>query len=314
MRIWHTSTVREDETDSLGHMNVRYYMERVERANFVLMAELGLERKALKARGLGLSKVDSYCKYHREQFPGATLNVLGGVLDAADDSVRTFYEVRNPAQDVHAASFIVEYALVDVTTRERLPLSDETLRLAEKLRTPLPAYGAPRSITLDPPRTDLSFAEIAARVGDGGRSMMGALMEREIEPEFCDPQGWLRPGEDLMYGPRQRAKMQAEGHEPGPTINLTADGHRFGWAWMETRALVFQTPRAGDRLRSIGADIALGSKTRRSRRWIFNLTTGRLAATDDMVGICLDLDARRAIDIPPDVRRQLASVYVPEFA
>jgi len=314
MRLLHTSTVREDETDSLGHMNVRFYMERVERANFVLMAELGLERAALKARGQELFRVDSYCKYNREQFPGATLNVLGGVLDVADDGLRMFYEVRNPAQDAHAASFIIKYALADLPTRARPPLPDATMRLAEGARTSLPDYGVPRSVKLDPPRTDLTFAEITARVGDGGTAMMGGRMEREVEPEVCDAHGFLRRGEDMMFGPRQRAQQEAEGRTRGPVVNLSADGRRFGWAWMETRALVLETPRAGDRLRSIGADVVLGLKTRQSRRWIFNATTGRLVGTDDMVGLCLDLDARRAIEIPADERRRLASVYAPEFA
>ena len=314
MRVLHTSVVGEDETDSLGHMNVRFYMERVERANDVVMSELGLERKALKARGQALYRVDTYCKYNREQFPGATLDVAGGVLDIADDGARMFYEVRNPQQDAHAATFIIEYALTDLPTRQRLPPPDETLRLAEGARVALPDHGTPRTIKLDPPRLDVTLAEITARVGDGGASMMGGLRQREIEPGVCDEHGFLRHGQDLMFGFVDREKFQADGQRPGPTVNLDAHGRRFGWAWMETRGLVFDIPRVGDVMYSIGADLALGAKTRTSRRWIFNHTTGRLAATDDLVGICLDLDARRAIDIPGDVRTELASVYAPEFA
>lgn len=314
MRLLHTSTVGEDETDHLGHMNVRFYMLRVETANWALMTDLGLGRDALRARGWVLARVDSYCKYNREQFPGATLAVRGGVLDAADDGLKLFYEVRNPAQDAHAATFIIEFALLDRATRARLPLPDAVLQRAETERTPLPDYGAPRSLRLEPLRMDVSFDEIAARVGEGGSSMMGARMEREVEPEQCDAHGFLRPGEDLMYGPKERARMLEAGKVPGPTVNLSANGHRFGWAWMETRAMVFETPRVGDVLRSIGADVAIGRKTRQSRRWIFNVATGRLVAADDLLGIALDLDARRAIDIPPEVRAELDGVYVPEFA
>lgn len=314
MRRLHTSIVGNDETDDLGHMNVRFYMLRVEEANAALMAELGLEAGALAARGHALARVDSYCKYNREQFPGATLQVQGGVLDAADDGLTMYWEVRNPAQAVHAASFIVEFALQDLATRGRLSLPDQALHAAQSGRVPLPAYGAPRSLSLDPPRLDVSLADITARVGDGSRSMMGGLMERQVEAEFCDAHGFLRPGEDLVMGPKQRAAMLETRKHLGPQVQLSAAGRRFGWAWMETRAMVFETPRAGDILRSIGADVALGKKTRQSRRWIFNQTSGRMAGADDMVGICLDLEARKSIEIPPEVRAELAQVYVPEFA
>ncbi len=314
MRLLHTSVVGDDETDDLGHMNVRFYMLRVEAANARLMDEFGLGTAALAERGQALVRVDSYCKYNREQFPGATLQVLGGVLDAADDGLKMYWEVRNPAQDAHAASFILDFALQDLATRSRQPLRDDALHRAQNAQTPLPEYGAPRSLSLDPPRLDVSLAEITARVGDGGRSMMGGLMERQIEPEFCDAHGYLRPGEDIMLGPKQRAALMETRAAVGPQAQMSATGIRYGWAWMETRAMVFETPRAGEVLRSIGADIALGQKTRQSRRWIFNETTGRMAGADDMVGICLDLDARKAIVIPPEVREDLVRVFVPEFA
>ena len=53
---------------------------------------------------------------------------------------------------------------------------------------------------------------------------------------------------------------------------------------------------------------------RHSRRWLFNLTSGQLVSLNDNVSIALDLDARRAIDIPPSIRRQIEASYAPEFA
>jgi acyl-CoA thioester hydrolase len=314
MRLLHTSVVGADETDSLGHLNVNHYIRRAELANAALAPELGLDAEALEAAGQSLRRIDSYCKYNREQFPDAILEVRGGVIDAADDGLRMFYEVRNPAQDTHAATFILEYALFDRASGARLPLPDATLRGAEDVRTKLPTHGEPRSIRLVPPRTDIALDRIRERVGDGGLAMMGGLRERRIEPEVCDAFGFLRLGEDMVFGPRQRAQMDAEGRPHGPEVSVAPDGRRFGWAWMETRHLILETPRQGDLLRSIAADLAHGAKTRHSRRWIFNATTGRLAATDDMIGLCLDLDARRAIDTPPDVRAELGRVYAPELA
>ena len=47
MQLLHESTVLPEEIDSLGHMNVRFYMTRMEQANRVLVANLGIDEPAL---------------------------------------------------------------------------------------------------------------------------------------------------------------------------------------------------------------------------------------------------------------------------
>ena len=92
------------------------------------------------------------------------------------------------------------------------------------------------------------------------------------------------------------------------------DGHRLGWASLETRMVRAGQARAGDTLASIGAEVGMHPKVRHSRRWLFNLTSGQLVSLNDNVSIALDLDARKAIDIPPSIRRQIEASYAPEFA
>jgi len=45
MRALYTSDVLANEIDGLGHLNVRFYMERAQQANRVLTRELGLTRR-----------------------------------------------------------------------------------------------------------------------------------------------------------------------------------------------------------------------------------------------------------------------------
>ena len=78
MRTFDTADVKPSEIDGLGHMNVRYYAERAQRANQALLAELGLA--AGDDSGMRLTQPDTYTRYQREQFAGATLEVRGGVL------------------------------------------------------------------------------------------------------------------------------------------------------------------------------------------------------------------------------------------
>jgi hypothetical protein len=46
MRALYTSDIQANEIDGLGHLNVRFYMERAQRANRVLLQELGLSDEA----------------------------------------------------------------------------------------------------------------------------------------------------------------------------------------------------------------------------------------------------------------------------
>src|SRR5579862_5658493 len=112
MELLYSSEVKSREIDHLGHMNVRFYMERAQRANQALMESLGLGPAACKALGGRLAQHDSYTRYHREQFKGAMLQVRGGVLEAGADGLTLYFEVVNDAKGEIAASFIIGVALV----------------------------------------------------------------------------------------------------------------------------------------------------------------------------------------------------------
>ena len=64
----------------------------------------------------------------------------------------------------------------------------------------------------------------------------------------------------------------------------------------------------------MGADVAFGDKWRQSRRWMFVKDSGLLLGVSDSVGVCIDLDARRAISIPADMREAIQANLHPEFA
>ena len=314
MHLLDRSLVRADEIDSLGHMNVRFYGTRVARANAKLMGDYGLDRERLKALGLGLTPVDTYRRYRHEQFEDAALEVHGGVLQVMPAAIKLFYEVRNPQKGETAATFIVVYALQDRATRASVPFPAELLARAQADVIALPDYGAPRSLSLDPPRLDVMLADVERRLAPAADSgLMGGRFERVVVAEDCDAHGFLREGEDAMHPSRLFAERRASG-EFGPPVLRTDEGHRFAWAWMETREVKVSRPRAGDVLRQIGAELSLEHKTRRSRRWIFNVTRGELVSLDDILALALDLDARRAIEIPTSLRARLERSCAPEFA
>lgn len=316
MQRLHESHVREDEIDSLGHMNVRFYMARVEQANLRLFAQFGLDKDAIRAADARLAQIDTYCRYHREQFPGAALEVHGGVLSVKESSLVLFYEVSNPTKGETAATFIIEYALLSRASRTAVPLTEAIRKAARGAVVDLPDRGAPRTLQLVPPNLNVTLADLEAKLGDREVfGLMGGRAEREVLAEDCDEHGFLHPDQDLMFNAKRMLEhaKKAPG-KFGPPTFVSDEGHRFAWAWLESRVVRVEPPRAGDVLQAINAEVGIQSKTRHSRRWIFNTRTGNIAALDDTIGIALDLDARKSIPIPTKVRAMLEGQHVPELA
>jgi hypothetical protein len=83
---------------------------------------------------------------------------------------------------------------------------------------------------------------------------------------------------------------------------------------LETRNIELARPKAGDTVIWIGADVNITDKARQSRRWAYVRDTGEMLSIHDSVGIAMDLDARKAINIPTAIRAGMNQNYLPEFA
>lgn len=312
MQILSESEIQPSEIDHLGHMNVRFYMERAQAANRSLMESCGLDAGERADRRL--VQRDSYVRYHREQFQGSILQVKGGVLDASAEGVRLYFELVNDAKAQVAATFIMVVGLVERATWTALPIPDVAVARALAAQVALPDHGRPRTVDLGSPRLDVAYEDLAQRLTEDLQDPMSRRIERTIEAADCDEHGFLAEGQDTMFGGFRPPPR--DGGEPqwGPMTFVSEEGHRLGWASMETRHLRVTQPRVGDVISSLGAEIGLGEKIRHSRRWVFNTTTGALVSLNDNVNVALDLDARRSIVIPPKLRRQLELRHAPEFA
>jgi acyl-CoA thioester hydrolase len=314
MHTFDESRVQPEEIDSLGHLNVRFYLERVGRAEQAMLAALGLTQETLKTTGTTMRPVDTYSQFRREQFEGAELAVLGGVLDTEPSRIRSYFEVRNPARDEIAAVFVITSELTDRTTRVPRELPAALRQANEQYGVLLPEYARPRSLSLDPPRTDVRLADLLARIPEASEFGMTGRRQAEILAEDCDADGVLRDDVELMF---LMFRREAESRDPkqfGPPVLRTDEGHRFGWAMMETRNIELARPRAGDTVIFLGADVAIADKSRQSRRWSFVRDTGQLLGIHDTVGIAIDLDARKAIPIPRSIRAEMEAAYLPDYA
>jgi acyl-CoA thioester hydrolase len=309
-----TSRVGPDEIDSLGHLNVRFYLARVDRASRTLLAALGLADAQLNARGASLRRVDTYSRFRREQFEGAELTVHGGTLGCVGEQVRCYFEIRNPAKDELAAHFVTGTVMSERDSRRPLELPASARQVNEQYGVQIPAYAAPRSLSLDPPRTDVPLEQLLAQIPESAEFGMTGRREAVIEPEDCGPDGILSDDVELMFLMFRRLVDTSDPKAFGPPVLKTDEGHRFGWAMLETRNAEFGRPRAGDVIVWLGADVGIAEKSRQSRRWAFVKSTGELLSIHDSVGVAMDLDARRAITIPRSIRGAMESHYLPQHA
>ena len=315
LRVLHESTVQPEEIDALGHMNVRYYMTRVDQANRSMLAEMGIQEEPGKA----IRRLDTYTRFHREQFAGATLHTLGGLIAVAgsDESreVNGYFEIRNPDNNQVAASFILRSCLIDVSSQQVLDITANSANSANtsEYSVLVPEHGMPRSLSLNDP-TRISLEELEAVVGDDPTpGMMSGRRKNVVHADDCDTDGRLREEMDLMFV-LHRPTIDNEKEPGGPPVMRDSEGRRYSWAMIETRSVVWHRPMEGEIVLSIGADIANGEKWRQSRRWMFAEETGLLLGISDSVGLCIDLDARRSIPMPLDVIEAIERSSLPQFA
>jgi acyl-CoA thioester hydrolase len=312
--LLHQSIVDASEIDSLGHLNVRYYVQRAREASYALLERAGI---ALEA-GEVIRWTDTFNRFHREQFEGASLETFGGFIsdegfeNESSALSRAYFEIRNPDSKTLAASFVVSMHIVD--SSGRLVSDQQRAQLSQRPEhfIAIPAHGAPRTLNHKPVKA-VSFEEIEAIIDEGPvLDMMSGRREVIVLAQECDAQGRLQEDVDLM----------SVLHRPQPGENLTAmgqpaladdQGRRLSWAMLETRSFRFHRPAVDDVVISMGANLSMGEKWRYTRRWMFVKGSGQLLAIVDSVGICIDLDARKSVVISPELKRTLAATSLPQF-
>jgi len=296
LRVLHESVVRDDEIDALGHMNVRHYGERALAATSRLLDALDLS-------GLGVEDVKSgvydlprlYTRYQREQLAGASLEVHGGLLDVTERGLRFYHELRNPAREEIAATFMHDVCFPSAELEEPPVLEPAVVEELQAQRIKVPEHGRPRSIDLDA-STKAPTLEEALEQG------MAMRRPRMIEEELCDETGRVTAAQRpfVMWGGEP-----LDGSESGPPVYDLEGGGRMGWASLEMRSVRLGPLRAGAHVQSFGAPVEINKKTSCHRFWIFDLDSGKPLLANDVVDIALNLDERRAMEIPDRYRADL---------
>ena len=274
LTVTHTSTVTPDQIDHLGHMNVRYYAVNARAATRSLVGDGAI--------------IDMYTRHHREQLVGSELEVRSGVLGVDSDSIRVYHELVNVSTGEPAATFVY---------RVRADTPTDHVDTVE-----IPAHGRPRSIDLDAVMSTPSLEEA---------QHLGLAMRRPREIDH----------EDTLDGdsvPSSMVPMLFFGGTPtdGGEFQLLytgPDGQDIAWATMETRVAISRLPELGTRIQAFAATTAIADKTTQVSMWVYDLADGGLIAGFEVVSVLFDIDARRAMSIPDDMRAQELAKLRPEL-
>ena len=296
------SPVGAAEIDELGHLSVPFYEQRAVAACHKLAESLGLDLATCRSQGIEFTLVDAYLRNLREQFLGAPLLVRGGVLAVSEQRLRCYQELINTETNDLSATFVYEFELQRATSREPLLLPDQLVQRASDSIITWPQYGQPRSI-------DLQHLPATPELATLQQLDLALTLPRLVEAEECDETG--------VYVAEQFTHLPYSGERVDDPAALwvfeTSDGHTLGMADLESRQLLFNLPRVGERIQSFRAEVEIGRKTFYRNHWVYSLDSGRLISIAALVSVALDLDARRAVEIPRDMRSALEARFHPEL-
>ena len=296
------SPVGQAEIDELGHLSVPFYEQRAVTACHKLAEIHGLDIAACRNHGIEFTLVDAYLRNLREQFLGAPLLVRGGVLAVSEYRLQCYQELINTKTNELSATFVYEFELQRCTTREPLPLPGLVVESASDTIIVWPEHGHPRSI-------DLQHTPVTPDLATLQQLELALTKTRPVEAEECDETG-LYVAERFMHLPYSGERVD----DPAAQwVFETSDGHTLGMADLESRQLLFSLPRVGERIQSFRAEVDIARKTFYRNHWVYSLDSGRLISTASLVSVALDLDARRAVEIPKEMRVALEARYHPQL-
>jgi acyl-CoA thioester hydrolase len=303
IEVWRGS-VATWECDSMGHMNIRFYVSRA------------MEGLAHAALGLGLGEIfavrststllvrEHHIRFLKEARADAPLHMEAGVVSMGETDAVLLQVLRHSVTGEPAASFVTTVVHASPGERQPFPWPGRARREAERLMTGLPDYAGPRGIDVSQPGCagSLALAE-KFKIPCGCR---GAVM-----PEDCDAFGRMRPEaamarmSDGMMGPLQR--LTAAVGETAPELLP-----RLGGVALEYRLVYRQMPHTGAPIDIRSNSIGYTAKLRRARHWLLDPITGQPFAAAEVLAANFDLEARKVMAIPQAALDKLAGYAKPD--
>ncbi len=291
------------ECDEMGHMNVRFYVSKSREGLDVFASSLGLTPTWLRDKSAEMVLVDQHIRFVREFHGGQDLSIAAGVLAHSDTDFRLYQEVRHMDGAI-GASVISLVELRDVVTQERLPLPDFVQSKLAKHIADISEGVGPRSVAFDGfvPGGTRSTAEEIGMV----QVSLGSITQGMVDAHgFLNAEGCIGLVSDgighFMRGLRAPSGAKSD----------TGAVRAIGGAAVEYRLRYHTRPKCGDVVAVYAGLIDVGSSVFDVSHWTVNAETGAPICSSRAIALSFDLEARKAIRIPDDLRPLLQDKSLP---
>ena len=277
------------ECDELGHMNMRYYVHKVDEARQSLIIRLGLPHAYRHATVSSVRVRDFHIKYQGEARPGDPLRIDSAVLELGERDIRLCHVMTH--RDGRIAATVVE-------TVEHIYLPDDKIfpwpsRVQDMLPpylSELPAPAKARNVVTGRPHNVHSLSALEA----AGVSVIGAGVFAESELDITERVtigsffgrttstiGWFKQGWPEFSDPDYFASGKAA-------------------ALLEMRAVIHRHPTRGDSYLYAPVLTSANPYTREIVHNLLDPLTGQSWISMQASACKFDLNARKLIKTTPE--------------
>lgn len=288
-------TVNSWECDVNGHLNVQFYIGKTSEGMSHLRAAIGLTPQVIAETGRSFAAVEALIHYRQELHAGEPMHVALSVIRMTDKSMTVCADVIRSVDGALAARQEITVVSFDLKSRRSMPWADEQrARIAALLTEPPPLLhesgtGGP---SMPPPGIALVEPVLTARSG--------------VAAWECDELGHMSV---QFYMDRVSDAVDHIASLLGLTPAERAR-RNLGTAALEYRIRFFRELRAGEAISMHSGMLGFGGRTFRYGHVLREDAGGRICATFDSVGCCIDMERRQAVPLPDDLRARAAQLFI----
>lgn len=292
LEVWR-GCVNTWECDELGHMNVQFYLARAFDGLARLAAALGQPHAFAAEATATLKVVRQHVRFLAEAQAGAPLYMTAGLIELGADSAQALQVLHHgDGRPCAAVLSLLQHA----TPHGRaFPWPERTHDAIEALTVAVPDFATPRNFTGQEP-----IDPTEAWDEDLKTICLAPVASRD-----CDVFGYMTPdmaialisdGMNALTEPVYLAQAEIE------------PGLRLSTAALEYRIDHLERPRAGDLVEVRSRLTGLGDKVLGVEHWLCDPVGHRVWARARGVHANFDLDARRALSFPAELRARFPAI------
>ncbi len=116
--------IPEDYIDSMGHMNVAWYVRLFARGSRTIFHELGMKREYLETHRAGFFMLETHINYLSEVRSGHHVTIRTRFIDRSATRFQLLHFMSNDTKGTLAATYEVVIAHIDMKVRRMAPIPD----------------------------------------------------------------------------------------------------------------------------------------------------------------------------------------------